>query len=122
MCRLMREPKPFVVGISWVVECAEQCLRVAEDDFLVDLEGLNVAGNNKVRGAIVMLLSSMLKFFQLQRRRSMLPKHISSTMQTHATGRPPVPGPSLTGMLTSDQSMDGSSSKKFTSWQTTKID
>jgi hypothetical protein len=46
----MREPKPHVVGISWVVECAEQCRRVAEDDFLVDLEGLNVAGNNKVRG------------------------------------------------------------------------
>jgi len=88
--RLMREPKPFVVGISWVVECAEQCRRVEEDKFLVDLEGLNVAGNNK-------------------RRRSMLPKHISSRMQTHAMAPPPVPGPSLTGTLTSDQSMDGSS-------------
>lgn len=44
----MREPKPFVVGISWVVECAEQCRRVGEENFLVDLEGLNVAGNNKV--------------------------------------------------------------------------
>jgi hypothetical protein len=49
LCRLMREPKPLVVGISWVVECAEQCRRVEEDNFLVDLEGLNVAGNNKVR-------------------------------------------------------------------------
>jgi hypothetical protein len=47
-CRLMREPKPFVVGISWVVECAEQCRRVGEENFLVDLEGLNVAGTNKV--------------------------------------------------------------------------
>jgi hypothetical protein len=44
----MREPKPFVVGISWVVECAEQCRRVGEENFLVDLDGLNVAGNNKV--------------------------------------------------------------------------
>ena len=44
----MREPKPFIVGISWVVECAEQCRRVGEENFLVDLEGLNVAGNNKV--------------------------------------------------------------------------
>jgi len=44
----MREPKPFVVGISWVVECVEQCRRVGEENFLVDLEGLNVAGNNKV--------------------------------------------------------------------------
>jgi hypothetical protein len=46
--RLMRDPKPFVVGISWVVECAEKCRRVGEENFLVDLEGLNVAGNNKV--------------------------------------------------------------------------
>jgi hypothetical protein len=44
----MREPKPFVVGISWVVECTEQRRRVEEDNFIVDLEGLNVAGNNKV--------------------------------------------------------------------------
>jgi hypothetical protein len=44
----MREPKPFVVGISWVVECAEKCRRVGEENFLVDLEGVNVAGNNKV--------------------------------------------------------------------------
>jgi hypothetical protein len=44
----MREPRPFVVGISWVVECTEQRRRVEEDNFIVDLEGLNVAGNNKV--------------------------------------------------------------------------
>jgi hypothetical protein len=44
----MREPKPFVVGISWVVECTEQRRRVEEDKFIVDLEGLNIAGNNKV--------------------------------------------------------------------------
>jgi len=44
----MREPKPHVVGISWVVECTEQRRRVEEDNFIVDLEGLNIAGNNKV--------------------------------------------------------------------------
>jgi len=44
----MREPKPFVVGISWVVECAERCRQVGEENFLVDLDGVNVAGNNKV--------------------------------------------------------------------------
>ena len=44
----MREPKPFVVGISWVVECAEKCRQVGEENFLVDLDGVNVAGNNKV--------------------------------------------------------------------------
>ena len=48
----MREPKPFVVGISWVVECTEQRRRVEEDNFIVDLEGLNVAGNNKVSYAL----------------------------------------------------------------------
>ncbi|KAH9956184.1 hypothetical protein BC827DRAFT_812319 [Russula dissimulans] len=84
--RLMREPKPFVVGISWVVECVEQCRRVGEENFLVDLEGLNIAGNNK-------------------RRRSMLPKHISSSMQPP----PSRPGSSLAGTLASDQSMDRSS-------------
>jgi hypothetical protein len=44
----MREPKPHVVGISWVVECTEQRRRVEEGGFIVDLEGLNIAGNNKV--------------------------------------------------------------------------
>ncbi|KAF8496431.1 hypothetical protein F5888DRAFT_1703821 [Russula emetica] len=88
--RLMREPKPFVVGISWVVECAEKCRRVGEENFLVDLEGVNVAGNNK-------------------RRRSMLPKHISWSTQSRAMAPPSLPGSSLTGMLASDQSMDGSS-------------
>lgn len=48
LCRLMRDPKPHVVGISWVVECTEQRRRVEEGDFAVDLEGLNIAGNNKV--------------------------------------------------------------------------
>jgi len=88
--RLMREPKPFVVGISWVVECAEQCRRVGEENFLVDLEGLNVAGNNK-------------------RRRSMLPKHISSSLQSDTMAPPSQLGLTLTGTLATDQSIDGSS-------------
>lgn len=36
------------MGIAWVVECAEQRSRVDETKFLVDLEGVNVAGTNKV--------------------------------------------------------------------------
>ncbi|KAI0044244.1 hypothetical protein FA95DRAFT_1497369 [Auriscalpium vulgare] len=46
--RLMDEPKPFVVGIAWVVECVEQMTKVDESKFLVDLEHLYVAGGNKV--------------------------------------------------------------------------
>ncbi|KAI0301573.1 hypothetical protein B0F90DRAFT_1628634 [Multifurca ochricompacta] len=87
--RLMREPKPLVVGISWVVECAEQCRRVEEDDFLVDLESLNVAGN--------------------KRRRSMLPKRISSVIQANMMTPPSPSGSNFIRTLTSDQSIDGSS-------------
>ena len=47
--RLLNEPKPKVVGIAWVVECVEQRKRVDEQKFMVDLEGVNVAGTNKVR-------------------------------------------------------------------------
>lgn len=47
--RLLRDPKPLVVGISWVVECVEQRKQVDETKFLVDLDGMNVAGTNKVR-------------------------------------------------------------------------
>ena len=45
---LLHEPRPLVVGIAWVVECVEQRSKVDESKFLVDLEGVNVAGNNKV--------------------------------------------------------------------------
>ncbi|KAJ8591333.1 hypothetical protein M405DRAFT_735316 [Rhizopogon salebrosus TDB-379] len=57
--RLLNDPKPVVVGIAWVVECVEQRSRVDEVKFKVDLELVNVSGTNK-------------------RRRSMLPKHMSS--------------------------------------------
>ncbi|KAJ3534580.1 hypothetical protein NM688_g7113 [Phlebia brevispora] len=56
--RLLQEPKPLVVGIAWVVECAEQAKHADETKFLVNLDGVNVAGSNK-------------------RRRSMLPKHLT---------------------------------------------
>ncbi len=46
--RLLRDPKPLVVGLGWVVQCVEQRKHVDETNFLVDLEGVNVAGINKV--------------------------------------------------------------------------
>ncbi len=48
-CRAAAEPKPLVVGIAWVVECAEQAKRADETKFLISLTGVNVAGANKVR-------------------------------------------------------------------------
>ena len=44
----MGDPKPHVVGIAWVVECAEQCKKVDEGPFHVNLDMVNVAGVNKV--------------------------------------------------------------------------
>lgn len=38
-----------MVGIAWIVECAEQCKRVDEERFLISLDGVNVAGTQKVR-------------------------------------------------------------------------
>lgn len=46
---MLRNPKPLVVGIGWVVECVEQRKRIDETNFLVDLEDMNVAGIVKVR-------------------------------------------------------------------------
>lgn len=43
------DPKPHVVGIAWVVECAEQQRQVEEARFAVNLSLVNVAGGNKVR-------------------------------------------------------------------------
>ncbi|KAG5640314.1 hypothetical protein DXG03_009255, partial [Asterophora parasitica] len=44
--RLLRDPKPFVVGIAWVVECVEQRKQVDETKFLIDLDRMNVSGMN----------------------------------------------------------------------------
>lgn len=46
--RLLDEPRPLVVNISWVVECVEKRERIDESRFSVDLEAINVAGANKV--------------------------------------------------------------------------
>ena len=48
-CRMRSDPKPHVVGIAWVVECAEQQRQVEEARFAVNLNLMNVAGGNKVR-------------------------------------------------------------------------
>ena len=39
------------MGIAWVVECVEQRQRVNEERFNIDLEGVNLAGINKVRSS-----------------------------------------------------------------------
>jgi hypothetical protein len=38
-----------VVGIAWVVDCAESMEKADETKYLIDLDGLNVAGIVKVR-------------------------------------------------------------------------
>ncbi|KAL5531907.1 hypothetical protein ACEPAF_5470 [Sanghuangporus sanghuang] len=58
--RLLDEPRPKVVGIGWVVECAEKRAHIDESRFQVDLESVNVAGT-------------------LKRRRSFLPKQMPSS-------------------------------------------
>ncbi|GLB37780.1 putative BRCA1 C Terminus (BRCT) domain [Lyophyllum shimeji] len=81
--RLLRDPKPLVVGIAWVVECIEQMKQVDETKFLVDLDGMNVSGTNK-------------------RRRSMLPKLIARESEEKASSD-----------AEGDVSMDGSTSCKL---------
>ncbi|KAG6836562.1 hypothetical protein H0H93_006789 [Arthromyces matolae] len=78
--RLLRDPKPHVVGIAWVVECVEQRKLVDEARFLVDLDGYNVSGTNK-------------------RRRSMLPKLLSEDYEERNSSD-----------IDGDVSMDGSTS------------
>jgi hypothetical protein len=74
--RLLQDPKPLVVGIGWVVECVEQRACVDEARFSIDLDGMNVAGTNKV-WLSHNLQPSYIHNISLQRRRSMLPKRIS---------------------------------------------
>ncbi|KAG6816582.1 hypothetical protein H0H87_004882 [Tephrocybe sp. NHM501043] len=78
--RLLRDPKPLVVGIAWVVECAEQRTKVDETKFLVNLDGINFSSGNK-------------------RRRSMLPKLISHDFEHRYSSD-----------VEGDVSMDGSTS------------
>ncbi|RPD61513.1 hypothetical protein L227DRAFT_500190, partial [Lentinus tigrinus ALCF2SS1-6] len=46
--KLLSDPKPHVVNIAWVVECAEQCKKVDGGPFHVNLDLVNVADVNKV--------------------------------------------------------------------------
>lgn len=46
--RLLRDPKPSVVNIAWVVDCVEQRRHVEETPYVIDLKEINVAGTNKV--------------------------------------------------------------------------
>ncbi|KAG6900710.1 hypothetical protein C0993_003736 [Termitomyces sp. T159_Od127] len=78
--RLLRDPKPFVVGIAWVVECVEQKKHIDEARFLVDLDSINVSGTNK-------------------RRRSMLPKLMSHDFEEKSSSD-----------VEGDVSLDGSTS------------
>jgi hypothetical protein len=78
--RLMNEPRAFVVGIGWVVECVEQRIKVDEAKFQVDLEGTNVAGTNKVCALCSYCEEALIQtLYHFQRRRSMLPKHLAHT-------------------------------------------
>ncbi|KAF5380535.1 hypothetical protein D9615_004724 [Tricholomella constricta] len=49
--RLLRDPKPLVVGIAWVVECVEQRKQVDETKFLIDLE-VNIAVVTQARANV----------------------------------------------------------------------
>ena len=64
--RLLRDPKPLVVGIAWVVECVEKMTHIDESKFLVDLDGVNVSGTNKVVPCpflvIIMIWSQQVDF------------------------------------------------------------
>ncbi|THU85037.1 hypothetical protein K435DRAFT_686417 [Dendrothele bispora CBS 962.96] len=57
--RLLNDPKPKVVGLTWVVECIEKMQHVDEEKFLIDLEEFKFATAHK-------------------RRKSMIPKMIPS--------------------------------------------
>lgn len=55
------ETKPFVVGLQWIVECAEKLQHLDEAQYAISLEGINIAGVNK------------------RARKSMIPKPIALT-------------------------------------------
>ncbi|KAH6914323.1 hypothetical protein BKA70DRAFT_1095724 [Coprinopsis sp. MPI-PUGE-AT-0042] len=57
--RQLRDPKPLVVGIAWVVECVEQRTQVDETEHIIDLEEVSLFTN------------------PAKRRRSLLPRLMS---------------------------------------------
>ena len=79
MSRRGLDTKPLVVGITWVVECAEKRERVKETPFLVDLYLENVAGTNKVCRPRPRLCAPAYATSSQQRRRSMVPKNLFDT-------------------------------------------
>jgi hypothetical protein len=82
--RLQNEPRAFVVGIAWVVECVEKRQRLDESKFKVNLEGMNVAGTNKVRRVVnskslathLSLLAPSLYAPEVCRRHPDGPRHV----------------------------------------------
>ena len=105
--RMLRDPKPLVVGIAWVVECVEQRKRVDETKFLVDVEDMHyTTGASKVclPTRIPFAVYIDLSCLQLKRRRSMLPRSLPSEM--------PLSSDTEREDGDADQSVDGSSSCK----------
>ncbi|KAF9526645.1 hypothetical protein CPB83DRAFT_857564 [Crepidotus variabilis] len=84
--KLLRDPKPLVVAIGWVVECVEQRKHVDEANFIIDLDEINMIGTHK-------------------RRRSILPKLFADLGPEAPT---PIDTSDASGEA--DQSMDGSTS------------
>ncbi len=80
MCRKLKN-KPHVVGIAWVVECAERKEKADETPHLIDLDGVNVAGVVKVSVLFCILSANTNSPFSLQRRRSMLPRFIARELE-----------------------------------------
>ncbi|KLO13632.1 hypothetical protein SCHPADRAFT_827682 [Schizopora paradoxa] len=67
--------RPHVVGIGWVVECAEKREQADESKFAVDIEGLHVAGASKRRKSVMpqpMAITSgpMDAFMEFQRMKN----------------------------------------------------
>jgi len=84
--RSLRDPKPFVVGIAWVVESIEQRKQADETKFLVDHADLDVVGTNKRRKSFLPKL---------------IPREFNETNDLHVNHGHDEDG---------DQSMDGSNS------------
>lgn len=105
---MLRDPKPLVVGIAWVVECVEQRKRVDETKFLVDVEDMQYGtGSSKVHLPYTSP-SLCTDYLTLKRRRSMLPRPLASGMSSEM----PLSSDTEREDGDADQSIDGSSSCK----------
>jgi len=49
---LLSDPKPKVVGLTWVVECIEKRKHIDEEKFLIDLEDFKFATAHKVHNVL----------------------------------------------------------------------